>query len=90
MAAVTADDQSLQQLYERIEIPPIKPVVTQVQRHGGVCPCCREKFLAPVPKGLEPGSPFGSSVAALAVNFHHNQAVSFERLAALFGAVFGL
>ena len=89
-AAVTADDQSLQQLYERIEIPPIKPVVTQVRRHGGVCPCCREKFLAPVPKGLEPGSPFGSSVAALAVNFHHNQAVSFERLAALFGAVFGL
>jgi len=89
-AAVSADDQSLQQLYERIEIPPIKPVVTQVQRHGGVCPCCRKKFLAPVPKGLETGSPFGSSVAALAVNFHHNQAVSFERLAALFGAVFGL
>jgi transposase len=89
-AAVTAESQSLKQLYERIEIPPIKPVVTQVQRHGGVCPCCQKQFLAPVPKGLEPGSPFGSSVAALAVNFHHNQAVSFERLAALFGAVFGL
>ena len=89
-AAVTADDQSLQQLYDRIEIPPIKPVVTQVRRHGGVCPCCRKKFLAPVPKGLEPGSPFGASVASLAVAFHHNQAISFERLAALFGEVFGL
>ena len=89
-AAVTADDQSLQQVYDRIEIPPIKPVVTRVERHGGVCPCCREKFLAPVPKGLEPGSPFGSSVVSLAVAFHHNQAISFERLAALFREIFGL
>ncbi len=89
-AAVTSADQSLEQLYDRIEIPPIKPVVTRVERHGGVCPCCREKFLAPVPKGLEPGSPFGSSVVSLAVAFHHNQAISFERLAALFGEVFSL
>ena len=89
-APVTADDQSLQQVYDRIEIPPIKPVVTRVERHGGVCPCCREKFLAPVPKGLEPGSPFGSSVVSLAVAFHHNQAISFERLAALFREIFGL
>lgn len=89
-AVLTAGDQSLQQVYDRIEIPPIKPVVTRVRRHGGVCPCCREKFLAPVPKGLEPGSPFGASVAALAVDFHHNQALSFERLAALFREVFGL
>ncbi len=89
-AAVTADDQSLQQLYDRIEIPPIKPVVTQVRRHGGVCPCCRQAFLAPVPKGLEPGSPYGSSVVALAVAFRHNQAISYERLSGLFGEVFGL
>jgi len=89
-AAVTADEQSLQQVYDRIEIPPIKPVVTRVRRHGGVCPCCQKDFLAPVPKGLEPGSPFGSSVAALAVNLHHNQAISFERLVALFKEVFGL
>ncbi len=89
-APVTAESQSLKQLYERIEIPPIKPVVTQVRRHGGVCPCCQQQFLAPVPKGLEPGSPFGSSVVSLAVAFHHNQAISFERLATLFGEVFGL
>ena len=89
-AAVSADHQSLQQLYDRIEIPPIKPVVTQVRRHGGVCPCCQKTFLAPVPKGLEPGSPFGLSVASLAVAFHHNQAISFERLTALFAEVFGL
>ncbi len=89
-APVTGDDQSLQQVYDRIEIPPITPMVTRVERHGGVCPCCREKFLAPVPKGLEPGSPFGSSVVSLAVAFHHNQAISFERLATLFEEVFGL
>ena len=89
-ATVTAEIQSLQQLYDRIEIPPIKPVVTQVRRHGGVCPCCQKKFLAPVPKGLEPGSPFGASVVALAVDFHFNQAISFERLTATFDQVFGL
>jgi hypothetical protein len=39
--------------------PEIKPDVTRVILHGGVCPCCTKTFMAPAPAGLEPGSPFG-------------------------------
>lgn len=89
-AALSAADQTLQQVYDRIEIPPVKPVVTQVRRHGGVCPCCRKTFLAPVPQDLEPGSPYGASVVSLAIGLRYSHAISYERLAGLFQEVFGL
>lgn len=34
------------QAYDRIEIPEIKPDVTRVVLHGGVCPCCAGPFKA--------------------------------------------
>ncbi len=89
-AALAEGDQNLQAVYERIELPPIKPIVTQVRLHGGACPHCGEAFTARPPPGLEPGSPFGSSIEALAVCLHHCQAIGFERLAALFRDIFGL
>ena len=57
--------QQLMQRYDKVEIPPIRPVVTQVERYGCSCPGCGEVQLAAVPVGLEPGSPFGDGVAAL-------------------------
>ena len=89
-AALAPDSQTLQQLYDRIEIPPIRPVITRVRRHGGVCPCCQKTFLAPVPQGLEPGSPYGASITALAVALRYGHAIAYERLSGLFEEVFGL
>ena len=89
-AALTEGDQNLQAVYERIELPPIKPIVTQVRLHGGTCPHCGKAFTARPPPGLEPGSPFGPSIEALAVYLHHCQAIGFERLSALFRDIFGL
>src|SRR5487761_1233282 len=31
-----------------------------VERHGGICRYCGARVVAPVPQGLEPGSPFGT------------------------------
>ena len=89
-AALAEGDQKLQAVYERIELPPIKPIVTQVRLHGGTCPHCGETFTARPPPGLEPGSPFGPSIEALAVYLHHCQAIGFERLSALFLDIFSL
>jgi transposase len=61
--------QTPQQVYERIELPPIMPDVTQV-RLGGRCARCGERVAAAAPVGLEPGSPFGQSIAALVVYLH--------------------
>ena len=89
-AAFPVEQQSPQQVYDRIELPPIKPDVTRVRLFGGRCACCGERATAPAPGGLEPGSPFGQSIAALAVYLHYAHAIGLERLAALMGDIFGL
>ena len=89
-AALAEGDQKLQAVHERIELPPIKPIVTQVRLHGGTCPHCGQAFTARSPPGLEPGPPFGPTIEALAVYLHHCQAIGFERLSALFRDIFGL
>ena len=59
-------------MYDRIELPPIKPDVT---RGAGcsvaVAPRCGARATAMAPRGLEPGfSPFGQSIAALVIYLH--------------------
>src|SRR6266851_5004142 len=85
-----AADQSEFHAYDHIDLPPIKPVVTRVHRHRGVCPCCRRGFSAPFPEGMAPGSPFGPNLAALILHLHVTQAISFERLVRLMDEVFGV
>ncbi|MGC8477446.1 MAG: hypothetical protein ACP5NP_13920 [Acetobacteraceae bacterium] len=33
--------------YDLIDLPLIRPVVTRINRHRGVCPCCRKRVAAP-------------------------------------------
>lgn len=89
-AVFPAERQTPQQVYDRIELPPIKPDITRVRLFGGRCACCGERATAPAPSGLEPGSPFGQSIAALVVYLHYAHAIGLERLATLMGDIFGL
>jgi transposase len=89
-AAFPAEHQTPQQVYDRIELPPIKPEVTRVRLFGGRCACCGARAIAAAPSGLEPGSPFGQSIAALVVYLHYAHAIGLQRLAALMGEVFAL
>jgi transposase len=82
--------QTPQQVYERIELPPIRPDVTQVRLFGGRCACCGERVTAEAPAGLEPGSPFGRSIAAMVVYLHYAHAIGMERLATLMDELFSL
>jgi transposase len=83
-------DQSDIHAYDHIELPAISPIVTRINRHGGVCPCCRKCVTAPAPEGFAPGSPFGPGLCALIIHLHVTQAISFERLTRLLAEVFGL
>lgn len=86
-------DRSMQRLsgiYERIELPQLTPDITRVERYGGVCPCCQQTYEAPVPVGLEPGSPFGTSVASLVTYLRYRHAISYERLSQLMSDLWGL
>jgi transposase len=82
--------QTPQQVYERIELPPVRPDVTQVRLFGGRCACCGERVTAEAPPGLEQGSPFGQSIAAMVVYLHYAHAISLERLVTLMDELFSL
>ena len=89
-AAFPDASQTPQQVYERIELPPVRPDVTPVRLFGGRCACCGERVTAEAPPGLEQGSPFGQSIAALVVYLHYAHAIGMERLATLMDELFSL
>src|SRR5258707_1982688 len=83
-------DQAGFHAYDHIELPQIRPVITRIHRHRGVCPSCRRGFSAPPPAGMSPGSPFGPDLTALILHLHVTQAIGFERLVRLLDEVFGI
>jgi transposase len=89
-ADVSQTAQRPRESYDRIEIPEIKPDVTRVILHGGVCPCCAGRFKAEAPEGLEPGSPYGPNLRAFIVYLRFTQNVGFERLSALMRDLLGV
>jgi transposase len=89
-AGLDQNAQTVRAVYDRIEVPEIRPHVTRVHLFGGTCPCCAGAFTAAAEPGLEPGSPFGRSVEALVIYLHAVHAISFQRLSRLLGEVFGL
>src|SRR3954462_12923083 len=89
-AALGEADQVLHARYDKVELPPVRPVVTRGERYLGRCPCCGGATLAPVPEGMEEGSPFGVSILALALYLRFTHAISYRRLTRLFLHLFAL
>jgi len=83
-------DHMLDARYDKIDLPPVRPVVTRVERYAGACACCGATTLAPVPEGLRPGTPFSLNIVALAMYLRFVHAVSYKRLSRLFLDLFGL
>jgi transposase len=76
--------------YDHIDLPPLRPVITRINRHRGICPCCRKRIAAPAPEGFDVGSPFGPGLSALIIHLHVTQAIGFQRLVRLMAEVFGV
>ena len=36
-------DQAAIHAYDHLDLPPIRAIVTRVNRHHGTCPCCRQR-----------------------------------------------
>ena len=89
-ADVSQVAQSAVQVYDRIEIPEVKPDVTRVTLQGGVCPCCARRFKAAAPEGLEPGSPFGANLRAFVIYLRSAQGIPMARLSDVLKDLFGL
>jgi transposase len=87
---LVAVEQQLMQRYDKIDIPPIKPVVTRVERYGCTCPNCGQQQVAVVPVGMEPGSPFGDRIAALVTTMRYSHGISYGRTKTVMSEIFGL
>jgi transposase len=89
-AAFHADDHTLAARYDKIDLPKVKPVVTRVEQYAGHCQGCGGTTLAPLPDGLEPGSPFSLNIVALAIYLRFTHAISYRRLCRLMAELFDL
>jgi transposase len=49
-AAFADGDHVLHGRYDKVDLPPVRPVVTRVERYSGRCRCCGGSTMAPVPK----------------------------------------
>ena len=75
--------------YDEIEIPPVKPYVVRHRRFACRCQHCGSDVKAPAPS-VATATPFGPRIHALAIYFKGLQALSYERLRAMFDDAFGL
>lgn len=89
-AALDEVDQSLAGRYDKVDLPKVKPVVTRVERYQGQCRRCGGTTLAPVPEGLEPGTPFCITIVTLAMYLRFTHAISYRRLSRLLLELFAL
>lgn len=87
---VPAHAQHPPAVYDKIEWPSVKALITRVEQQGGQCPHGGQTYVAPVPVGMEPGTPFGASIEGLATYLRYTHASSYERLSALFAQVSGV
>lgn len=88
--ALAEADQTLAARFDKVELPKVKPVVTRVEQYVGHCRCCGKATLAPLPEGLEAGTPFSLNIVALALYLRFVHHVSYRRLNRLMLELFGL
>lgn len=76
------------QRHQVTELPPVRPVVTEYQLHGLVCPACGVITRAPLPGGVPPGG-FGPRVHAIVAlctgAYHLSKRTPQDVMADLFG-----
>src|SRR5215217_5168512 len=89
-AALAEADQRLAARFDKVDLPTVAPAATRVERYAGHCRCCGGTTLAPLPEGLEPGTPFSRDIVALAMYLRFVHAVSYRRLSRLPLELFGL
>ena len=89
-AAFAAADHKLIDRFDKIDLPTVTPVVTRVELYAGHCQECGTTTLAPLPEGLEQGSPFSINIVALALYLRFTHAISYRRLSRLMLELFAL
>jgi transposase len=75
--------------HDRIDLPPVRPVVERHRRLAVRCPTCGARVIATMPASTK-GTPFGPRLHAVATYLKTFQALSYERLQRALSDLFGL
>ena len=75
--------------HDKIDLPPIAPLVERHRRLAVSCPSCGLRVVADLPAAAK-GTPFGPRLHAVATYLKTFQALSYERLEGAFADLFGL
>ena len=75
--------------HDKIDLPPMAPVVERHRRMAVICPSCGLRVLADTPEAAK-GTPFGPRLHAVATYLKTFQALSYERLEAALADLFGV
>ncbi|MEB3294368.1 MAG: hypothetical protein VKJ24_14510 [Synechococcales bacterium] len=78
--SIESCEQRLLQRYDKIDILPIHPIVTRVERYGCACPVCGQAQIGLVSESLSTGSPFSPRIAALVTTLRYGHAISYQRI----------
>lgn len=89
-AAFDAADCVLAARYDKVDLPPVRPVTTRVERFQARCGRCGQTTLALLPEGLEGATPFSVNIIAMAMYLRFAHAISYRRLTRLLVDLFGL
>jgi transposase len=73
-----------------VELPPVRPVVVELQRLRVRCRHCGHGTKGSAPDGWDQQATFGPRIVALAALLHEQHHVAYDRLVMLFAEVFGL
>jgi transposase len=76
-------------VYQIVELPPIKPTVTEYQQQSVCCPSCQHSVTAELPPDLPPGA-FGPRLSALIGLLHGGYHLSMRTTTALLEDVCGV
>lgn len=66
--------------HQVIDIPAIKPIVTEARRYRVICPCCKKRQTAEYIEGFEKGRKFGRNLESLVLYLHCAHPLSYERV----------
>ncbi len=73
-----------------VDLPPVRPVVTELQRLRLRCRHCGHGTVGSAPAGWDQQASFGPGIVALAALLHEQHHLAYDRLVTVFAEVFGL
>jgi len=73
-----------------IDIPPIKPIITEHRIYAGHCNSCGQKSACAYPQGVKGNVSYGPHIEALAVYLNVRQYMPYQRMSEYFNQILGI